>query len=342
MTTCPRCSAGNPDGALFCNACGGPVVSGVATHPSQPDTRRRRDVAASWSEARRLPFEYGGSWLLRGSMGEVLLWNASAQVWVSIPRARVPFFMRRPAYRSPQRMATALFVLFGCHILLSIVGFWGTVYAGTVADRVETFEFEYQSDLDDAVSTANGWVTGPAAASLLLELGGIAVVFILWTRRITANAASFSDEPPAWGTGWATGGWFVPVVSFWRPLQVMNQAWRASDPDAPLSGDGWQRRPASPWLVVWWVAFLVGGTHLWIDTSDPLMQSLEQWRFSLRFAQISYVAAAAAAALAIWVVAAITAREEARDRQFDIPAASSSQAWPSVTSKMEETRLATF
>jgi len=230
----------------------------------------------------------------------------------------VPFFMRRSAYRSPRNLATALYVLLGCHILLSIVGLWGTVYAGNVADRVEAFDFDYQSDLDDAVTTANGWATGPAVVSLLLELGGIAVVFILWTRRITVNAASFSDEPPPWGTGWATGGWFAPIVSFWRPLQVMNQAWRASDPAAPLSGDGWQRRPASPWLVAWWIAFLVGGTHLWVDTSDPLMESLEAWRFSLGFAQFAYLAAVAAAALAIWVVAAVTAREEARDRQFDI------------------------
>ncbi len=40
-----------------------------------------------------------------------------------------------------------------------------------------------------------------------------------------------------YGHGWAIGGWFVPILNFWRPMQVVNDVWRAG---------GWPRSSVLP------------------------------------------------------------------------------------------------
>jgi ABC-type Fe3+ transport system permease subunit len=47
------------------------------------------------------------------------------------------------------------------------------------------------------------------------------------------------------------------VFSLFRPKQVLNDIWRASDPDLPLDRpDAWRKRPIPEFLGWWWLVFL--------------------------------------------------------------------------------------
>jgi ABC-type Fe3+ transport system permease subunit len=47
------------------------------------------------------------------------------------------------------------------------------------------------------------------------------------------------------------------VFSLFRPKQVLNDIWRASDPDLPPDqADTWRKRPVAELLGWWWLAFL--------------------------------------------------------------------------------------
>ncbi len=316
MASCPRCQHSNADGASFCSRCGARIE--VAIRRAAPIAAPGPATAAYWSDARRAPFLHANAWWSMGTAGEVLRWNADAERWDNVPLPAIPFFMRRPAYRSPRGLAIALYVLFTCFALAAAFGVVGSVYALTVANKVENGEYDDFSDVEDAVYGANDFATVPGGVAFLAMVP-IAVIFIIWTRRATANVNSLGDQVPRFGTGWAVGGWFVPILSWWRPLQVMNQAWRVSDPRTALTGIGWGKMPGSTLLVFWWLAFVLFGAP-WANTiPDPDTQTLEEWRIALITCAIFNVLSAAAAVLAIAAVIRLTSRQDARDRQLDLP-----------------------
>lgn len=84
-----------------------------------------------------------------------------------------------------------------------------------------------------------------------------AVFFIRWLYVANRRLEDLGD-PDRRGNGWAVGGWFVPILNFWRPAQMAQQAWRGSD---PLRAAGrWSYLGNGTALVyVWWVPWIVGG-----------------------------------------------------------------------------------
>ena len=51
--------------------------------------------------------------------------------------------------------------------------------------------------------------------------------------------------------------WLLPVFSLFRPKQLLNDIWRASDPDLPPDrAASWRGRPVAELLGWWWLAFV--------------------------------------------------------------------------------------
>ena len=74
------------------------------------------------------------------------------------------------------------------------------------------------------------------------------ILFIVWLHQ--AHRSDRMD--PTWQkrrSGWAIGGWFVPVVNLWFPFQVVSDLRRAA------RGDGGEPSYALQWC--WWIAFLL-------------------------------------------------------------------------------------
>src|SRR3712207_1026141 len=53
-----------------------------------------------------------------------------------------------------------------------------------------------------------------------------AIFFIAWFHRGYRNVDAIGPQWRRHGTGWAIGGWFVPILSLWRPKQIVNDMWR--------------------------------------------------------------------------------------------------------------------
>jgi hypothetical protein len=80
-----------------------------------------------------------------------------------------------------------------------------------------------------------------AVQTVMLVIG--AFVWIAWFHASYANVEALGAKR-RYGPGWAIGGWFIPIMSLWRPKQIANDLWAAGEPD----GD--PRRP--PTLMLWW------------------------------------------------------------------------------------------
>jgi hypothetical protein len=147
-----------------------------------------------------------------------------------------------------------------------------------------------------------------------------AVLFIRWFHRAYRNLDVLGSRRRH-GTGWAIGGWFVPILALFRPKQIMNDIWRGTEP-APGAGSA----GAAPLLLLWWLGFLLATTTSQIVVRSTVVEdgTMEQ----LRRADLAFIGCdvldAAVAILAILVVRRTTDRMEAyaRNRAAAPPPAS--------------------
>lgn len=117
----------------------------------------------------------------------------------------------------------------------------------SLLQKVERGEF---ISLADAESNDNR----QAAIGIIYLFGYIAtiIVFLLWIHRVSGNLKALGVEHQRFSPCWAVGWWFIPIMSLFRPYQVMKEIWVQSYPYKAYD-------PVSPLLGPWWAMFLVSG-----------------------------------------------------------------------------------
>jgi hypothetical protein len=97
------------------------------------------------------------------------------------------------------------------------------------------------------------WIGAVQAAWFLVT----AALWLAWSRRAYLNLPALGARRLRFRPWWAVGAWLLPVFSLFRPKQVMNDVWRASDPDLPPElAATWRGRPVAELLGWWWLAFV--------------------------------------------------------------------------------------
>ncbi len=134
-----------------------------------------------------------------------------------------------------------------------------------------------------------------------------AVLFLIWVRRVYANAAAMGAVRIRLTPRWVVGTFLVPGVNLFWPFLVAREIWSASGPEAE---SGLEPRSTPAWLAWWWGLFVLatildpGFWRLVEDTST---------RFSLGLSSLLLVSAQlveiAAAVLGIVVVRRIDQRQ---------------------------------
>lgn len=167
---------------------------------------------------------------------------------------------------------------------------------------------------DPRVEEVGQWLTLLYNAQLfgLVAGGGF---FIAWLYRVYSNLRPLGAVELRHGEGWAIGGWFVPILALFKPLQLVNDAWRASDAKlgVVVPRAAWERARVPAMLLLWWIAFnlymavtgIVGGMR-------PDYFTLETDRTTTIASMVSDGLAVVAALLAVRVVTLVTERQRAR------------------------------
>jgi serine/threonine protein kinase len=164
------------------------------------------------------------------------------------------------------------------------------------------------------------WV-GLIQAGWFLVTAGL---WLAWFRRAYLNLPALGARRLRFRPWWAVGAWLLPVFSLFRPKQVLNDVWRASDPDLPADqADTWRRRPVAELLGWWWLAFLASVLVRSITTdavhgaADLMLLGLLPERFdrfqaSAGMQVVADLLTVVCALLALRVVRRTTARQEER------------------------------
>jgi hypothetical protein len=213
-------------------------------------------------------------------------------------------------YRSPAGQAkwviVWLVIVLVC-VAASIVvdaAYLGQVYRWLADENLVTGD---EVAVIEKVELASWWVTNLATFAT-------GVQFLHWMWRVRRNLDALGVRKLRWAKWWAIGAWLVPVLSLWRPFQVLREIWNASDPErGPTHPRGWEYDDVPPVMGWWWTLWVLAsivsfvGASLWRSAREPADYLAPTW---------TDIAAAAAsigsAVLAIQVVRRLTERQDAK------------------------------
>jgi len=217
-----------------------------------------------------------------------------------------------PGYAEPRRfrpvsaLGDASIVL----ICLAAVANIASTFADWNAYRVvRNYLADVPTATDEDLTAADDLtaITGVLIICLVIAAG---VVFMNWLWRARSNAELLSVTEHRRRRGWIIGGWFCPIVNLWFPKQIVDDIWRASDPqhpsDVPTFREG--GGPTSSLVTLWWAAFIIGSVLDRIVarrlTDDPTVDSL---RTNATLTTVSAALAVVAAVAVALIIRQITA-----------------------------------
>jgi len=216
----------------------------------------------------------------------------------------VPADRPRPRWREQRSLALAITVLFGA------VGVAALARAATLGNRLVVLDHPTGFDFVSRASDADALVT-VADVVLGLAILGLAPCFIVWLWRAAKNQQALGRAPERLGSGWAVGGWFIPLANFVIPVLVVQDLWRGSDVEIAADDPRWRIADRS-WLVGWWWGLflvpVVAGAGA--DAAD-LGTRVSELRGQNLLALVSMLALSAATVLGALVVHRLGARQEA-------------------------------
>ena len=219
----------------------------------------------------------------------------------AVPPAPVPVSPMVPTrWRSTTGLRTALTWLFATDAVAAIGLLVAHAHRAGVISDYKNFSAS-RSDLmsaDDLVGTANG-----IFAILFLAT---ATVLIIWQWRGAMNNEVLGRIRPRYTPGWSIGAWFIPIANFVIPVRIFQDLWQGAD-STNRNFQDW--RGLRRWSVIgWWWTFYVAGSVLRFTVSGD--RTLDQVRTADRVNSVGSVLLAVAAVLAIFVIRAITDRQE--------------------------------
>lgn len=142
-----------------------------------------------------------------------------------------------------------------------------------------------------------------------------AFFFIRWLHHAYRNLRALGAHTLRFATHTAVWSWFVPILNLWKPKQVINDVWRASDPDAPRHRnlEDWSARDPPLLYGVWWLFFVVlNVVYNAALRLDLRAEELEELQVAAAVTIAADGLSVVGALLALAVVRRTTQRQEAR------------------------------
>ena len=190
----------------------------------------------------------------------------------------------------------------------------------SLLQRFESGEFTSQAEALDAAETNDDRQASLGGLQVIL-LVATGIVFLRWVNNAYKNVARLGAHN-RYSSGWAIGAWFVPILNFFRPKQIMDDIWRASDPELPPDmGRRYDGAPVPAAFHWWWAAWLVSNLTGLVFRGLSDGNTLSELQRASLFRAIGDGTSIVAGILLILIVRSTTERQEARARALQTAAA---------------------
>ncbi|ACU76589.1 hypothetical protein Caci_7765 [Catenulispora acidiphila DSM 44928] len=226
-----------------------------------------------------------------------------------------PYGANVPRIRtSVQSLGTAVTVLLALDAALAVLAAgllaWRNTLIGDFLGDPASVDPDRMNTADQAAGSATGW--------FIILTVATAVVFICWFWAARNNAEVYAPNRGSLPTGWAIGGWFIPLAGLVMPGIVARDIHRGT-----MAGRDNTRATGGMITGWWWSSYVA----FWImcvvvsvqngrarNAADPL-EHLHDVRSASEAGIIALSVGVAAALLAITYVQTITRAQRARIRE---------------------------
>lgn len=142
-----------------------------------------------------------------------------------------------------------------------------------------------------------------------------AFFFVRWLHHAYRNLRPLGAHTLRYATHTAVWSWFVPILNLWKPKQVINDVWRASDPAAPRDQnlEDWSDKDPPLLYGFWWLFFVVlNFVYNAALRLDVRAEELDELQLASLVTIVADALSVAGALLALAVVRQTTRRQESR------------------------------
>ncbi len=146
---------------------------------------------------------------------------------------------------------------------LAIQMIWAVLIVDLFMIISNYFQYRLLQDFNDGL-----YVTDEAISSNDLRVGLLSLVYVLiyiisvvtfirWFRRAYNNLAARTSIDH--GEGWAAGGWFVPIISLFRPYTIMKELFQKTDRIIANKTGSETKNNHLTLIGFWWALWLIVG-----------------------------------------------------------------------------------
>lgn len=154
----------------------------------------------------------------------------------------------RPNEQRAKNAITLIWIVLALEIISLISGYFQYELLENVANGAEI-----------STETANANDTREQIIGILYMIAMIisSVTFIQWFRRayynlhLKVNYLSYSE-------GWAAGSWFVPIISLYRPFQIMKELYKETKELLRKKEINFNQNFTTNFLGLWWTLWILG------------------------------------------------------------------------------------
>ena len=157
---------------------------------------------------------------------------------------------KNPSYKSANLRAILATLFLAAFGIITVASMFSTIADIDLLRQVENgkmSESEYLSK-----QTRQEIIAYLSIASLIAA----AIAFLTWIRLAHHNLEPIGVRNYRFSPGWAVGAWFVPILSLYRPYQIMEEIWKGSYPRITAL-DAWENSDVSILLGLWWITWLI-------------------------------------------------------------------------------------
>jgi hypothetical protein len=205
---------------------------------------------------------------------------------------------------------------------LGVAAFGAVATIGYVAQGFSIVDQAELGQLSSVEADAYDRSGQSIAGFTVIVLIATAVAFLAWLSRSVENAPPLGGGIPKDSPRASIGWWFVPIISLFKPYQIVADLYRRMVASGPAQA------VSVTIIVVWWVCFIGQGLIARLADLTPLT-TLESIRTSLSILLVSAVGDLAAAILAIMVVRRIQLGADRRAGELGLAPRVVGPTWPS-------------
>jgi hypothetical protein len=140
------------------------------------------------------------------------------------------------------------------------------------------------------------------------------IAFVMWAHRAHRNLPALGATGLEFSPRGAVGWYFVPFLNLFKPYQVMREIYNASEPSVTFESESeWRSRNAPAIIKIWWTLFLFSSFVGNAVMRESLRADTPEAIQILDVASIIHeILAVALTVAAIWLVWAVTERQDRR------------------------------